>query len=271
MSLVKEEPVSTTTLELSPPTPPPSAPTAPTAPATPHPGPSSPPSKRKKPDDQDSSNPDKKPPYSYVALIFKAIKESADGKLTLAEIYSYIKNNFPYYEKTKKGWQNSIRHNLSLNDCFVKIPREGGGERKGNYWTIAPEHMDMFDENNFTRRRRTRRRLTGGGGFACTKSLFGGGGEFLGGGHPGHPGHPRGAFFSPCPPPHPHPHWMSFTTSAATTHPSGYGAGPPAAAQGPAQSAYLQSSMGSVLGGMQPMQLSSISYDQFGEFTPNAG
>ncbi|KAJ8022207.1 Forkhead box protein L2 [Holothuria leucospilota] len=98
-----------------------------------------------------------KPPYSYVALISMAIKDAVDRRLTLSQIYQYIIEKFPYYEKNKKGWQNSIRHNLSLNECFIKIPREGSGERKGNYWTLDPAYDDMFDKGNYRRRRRVRR------------------------------------------------------------------------------------------------------------------
>ena len=99
-----------------------------------------------------------KPPYSYIALIVMAIQSSPCKRLTLSEIYHFLQARFPFFRGSYQGWKNSVRHNLSLNECFIKLPKGLGRPGKGHYWTIDPSSEFMFEEGSFRRRPRGFRR-----------------------------------------------------------------------------------------------------------------
>ncbi|KAJ9628594.1 Forkhead transcription factor [Taxawa tesnikishii (nom. ined.)] len=86
-----------------------------------------------------------KPQYSYATLIGMAILRAPNRRLTLAQIYKWISDHFKYYNKASEtGWQNSIRHNLSLNKAFIKQERPKDDPGKGNYWAIEPGMEKQF-------------------------------------------------------------------------------------------------------------------------------
>ncbi|XP_053614060.1 fork head domain-containing protein FD4-like [Plodia interpunctella] len=99
-------------------------------------------------------NGDQKPPFSYISLTAMAIWSSPERMLPLSEIYRFITDRFPYYRRNTQRWQNSLRHNLSFNDCFVKVPRRPDRLGKGAYWTLHPQAFDMFENGSLLRRRK---------------------------------------------------------------------------------------------------------------------
>lgn len=85
-----------------------------------------------------------KPPHSYAQLIGMAILRSPMRRLTLAQIYKWISDSYSFYNPNDAGWQNSIRHNLSLHKNFIKIERPKDDPGKGNYWGIEPGTEHQF-------------------------------------------------------------------------------------------------------------------------------
>ncbi|CAG8444210.1 7510_t:CDS:2 [Funneliformis caledonium] len=95
-----------------------------------------------------------KPPFSYASLIAQAIQSAPSKRMTLNAIYNWITTQYPYYKIAQNGWQNSIRHNLSLNSAFVKVPRNDHEPGKGAWWTIDPECESQFTDGVYKKNRR---------------------------------------------------------------------------------------------------------------------
>ncbi|KAJ4304536.1 transcription factor [Kalmusia sp. IMI 367209] len=112
---------------------------------------------------QDSAK-DIKPPHSYAQLIGQAILQSEEEMLTLANIYEYIKEKYAFFRHTNGGWQNSIRHNLSLNKCFEKVARRTDEPGKGMKWKITDSEREDFVKKQMLNPRK------GGGAFRMDTS-----------------------------------------------------------------------------------------------------
>ena len=76
-----------------------------------------------------------RPPFTYKQLIGQALLTEKCSGLPLMDIYSFISKRYPYFKMKNPGWQNSIRHNLSLNKWFEMVPDSNEG-RRGSCWRI---------------------------------------------------------------------------------------------------------------------------------------
>ncbi|XP_055699776.1 forkhead box protein O isoform X2 [Phlebotomus papatasi] len=79
---------------------------------------------------------------SYADLITQAISSASDNRLTLSQIYEWMVQNVPYFKdkgdsNSSAGWKNSIRHNLSLHNRFMRVQNEGTG--KSSWWMLNPD------------------------------------------------------------------------------------------------------------------------------------
>lgn len=66
-----------------------------------------------------------KPSYSYTHLICMAIESSPNKCMTVNQIYTWCENHFGFFRNNTTGWKNSLRHNLSINKSFKRLPRDG--------------------------------------------------------------------------------------------------------------------------------------------------
>ncbi|CAB77015.1 DNA-binding forkhead transcription factor for ribosomal proteins Fhl1 [Schizosaccharomyces pombe] len=99
----------------------------------------------------DTGDATQKPNLSYANLIARTLIANPNKKMTLGDICEWIANNWSYYRHQPPAWHNSIRHNLSLNKAFIRIPRRQNEPGKGSFWMLDPSYIDQFEGNFFRR------------------------------------------------------------------------------------------------------------------------
>ena len=86
-----------------------------------------------------------KPNLSYASMIVLAIDSVPERQMTAREIFVYMQKQWPNaFRSWQVSWKNSVRHNLSMNDCFAKVKKEAGKKALGHKWTLTGEWQVMF-------------------------------------------------------------------------------------------------------------------------------
>ncbi|XP_020915574.1 forkhead box protein O-like [Exaiptasia diaphana] len=79
----------------------------------------------------------------YSVLIAKAILSTPQRQMNVLQIYSWIVRNVPFFADkgrmpASRGWKNTIRHTLSKNPRFVRIPTK---MRRRSLWTVRSDDL----------------------------------------------------------------------------------------------------------------------------------
>lgn len=90
---------------------------------------------------------------SYTEMIARAIFSCPNNMSTLQDIYNFLSVKYPVLQNRGKSWKNSVRHTLSLNEWFVKIPRMDNG--KCCYWSVHPVYLQRFKKGDFQKQRKS--------------------------------------------------------------------------------------------------------------------
>ncbi|CAD5118241.1 DgyrCDS6961 [Dimorphilus gyrociliatus] len=88
-----------------------------------------------------------RPNISYREIVAKILLNSEKGEMSLREIVDKIAAEYAYYENSKRNWPSSVRHTLSVSDCFVKAGRAKGG--RGYKWKIDESFIKFFRQGKF--------------------------------------------------------------------------------------------------------------------------
>ncbi|XP_075045714.1 forkhead box protein R1 [Mixophyes fleayi] len=87
-----------------------------------------------------------RPPINYCNLISLALRNSEDGSLNVQQIYSFVREQFPFFRAAPDGWKNTVRHNLCFSSSFEKSAGWvcADGHRRSCLWKLTRQGRKKF-------------------------------------------------------------------------------------------------------------------------------
>ncbi|CAF9934440.1 MAG: hypothetical protein ALECFALPRED_005948 [Alectoria fallacina] len=110
------------------------------------------------PQDSESESEGKQGEPPYAKLIYRALMDAPEHQMVLKDIYDWIaQNTDKARDPAFKGWQNSVRHNLSMNGAFTKVPHvdPSNKAKKGFIWVLEPSAVGAGIESTTRYRQKT--------------------------------------------------------------------------------------------------------------------